>query len=432
MANWPTPLLLVAPGILWLVRRKIPLSLISPVWVFILLLTGVGLVGYEIYGSTSQNIYLVFQIDSHLAGQTVLIIAASTASIACGACVPTLWRSTVEEARPMSLRVNGRRADLTAMVLACVPLLLALLNWDTLYSRSTYLAQAGQAEGSVFGITSMATIAGLIALGYLMRSSRPALRYLIVIVILIEVTILFALGTRLFAMAPVAVTLGAYVKNPDRLGSFYLLGSAMLSVLMLPIPLYLRGLDDHGLAPYLSALSSLPYGWDALYDGIANLVLGFAVTGATAFNANQIDLDKILIQLNPMPGRWTGWYETTRELRFAFIFPYSGIGELWNASIAVALSTFFIIGIVIGYIDRKVRELMLEGRRIVAIVLFGLVFLTATLMPSYNVRNSTRPLWYAMAIILVIKVPVERIPRLESAFRVLRIRTRGSGSDADS
>lgn len=429
LVNWPTPLLLVAPGLLWIVRRKIPPSLVSPVWAFVLLLTAVGLVGYAIYGSTSENMYGVFQIDGHLAKQTVLIIAASTTATACGACVPTLWRETVEEARPTSLRFSGRRADLAAVALACLPLLVALLTWGTLYSRVNYL---GQAEGSLFGLTSMVTVAGLVALGYLLRSSRPALRYLIVIVILLEMTILFALGTRLFAMAPVAVALGAYVNNPDRYAPLYLLGSAVLAVLLLPIPLYLRELDQHGLDPYLSAMSSMPYGWDALHDAIGNLVLGFVVTGATAFNVSQIGLDKILIELSPVPGRFSGWYEITGELRFTDIFPYSGIGELWNSSIAFALLTFFAIGIVIGYIDRKIRELMLEGRRIVAIVLFGLVFLSALLLPSYNVRNSTRPLWYAIAIVLIIQVPIDRIPVLDSANRKLRARLGGSASDTES
>ena len=215
---------------------------------------------------------------------------------------------------------------------------------------------------------------------------------------------LFSMGTRLFALAPVALAFGVYACEPDRFGKSLLAASGAATLLLLPIPLYLRGYEAHGLSNYVPALSSFPYGWTAIREAVGNLVLGFPITGMTALETDKIGLDKIAISLNPLPGRLAGWYEISDQLRFNRNFPYSAIGEVWNVSATLALGLFFWIGVLVGYIDYRVRWLLLRGQTLAALSLCGFVVLFALLMTSYNLRNSTRPLWYAIGLDVVVRI----------------------------
>ncbi len=423
---WPTPALLLAPAVLWLARSRIPFSILSPVWVIIIFLTAVGLVGYGIYGLDSANVDQLFQLDGEVTRDTVLIIAASTLIMTLGALAYSFCRPPLAGSGIAQLEVSNRWARVAAIVIACLPLLVGLLVLDSLYSRTTYLG----AEGSIQGGLGMLTLGGMMALGYLFRISKPGARVAVIAAIAIEFVILFSLGSRQFAMAPTAIAFGAYIGKSDRLGLHILLGSAVVSLLLLPIPLNLRVMPgDHGLGPYLSNLTSIPYGWTSLKDAVGNLTIGFPVTGIAAFESDHIGFDKILISLNPMFGRAAGWYEISDQLRITPIFPFSGIGELWNSGATLAVALLFVLGVVIGHIDYRTRQLMIEGRRIVAVVLFGLAVLFGLLMSSYNLRNSTRPLWYAIGIDLVTRIPIGRVISPGSGTRRLRLKKRSAGGE---
>ena len=350
-----------------------------------------------------------FLLDRRVAAQTALIMAATTIALTCGALFSTILTAPLA-ARTPRLETRGRATLWLLAAVAGLPVALGLLFAGALYSREEYsVATTGSLLGGAFPLL---TVVGLAASGYLIRRGPPPLRFLAIALATVETLMLFSTAGRLFALAPVALALGAYTREPDRFGKSLLAASVAASLLLLPIPLYLRGEETHGLSNYVPALSSLPYGWTALRDAVGNLVLGFGITGITALKADTdgfdeiatIGLDKIAISLNPLPGRLSGWYEISDQLRIGEPFPYSAIGEAWNASIAVALALFFSIGALVGYLDYRVRWLLLRGRTITALSLCGLVVLFALLVTSYNLRSSVRPLWYAIGLDLVVRV----------------------------
>ncbi len=407
--HWPTPILLLGPTILYFSRTRIRPSLISPIWIVVCLVSGIGLLGYAIYGNQpSPDLRLIFVIDHELAGDTAFIFGVSSALMAAGALLSTAYGRSVK--RPnLQMVVTGSTAKIAIFCVAVFPLILGCIAFGYLVSRPLYI---GKADGSLIGAIGTVTLAGLVAAGYLFRSNRGLIRWPIAALILIQFAIVFSLGSRQFALAPVALAFGGFLWKPDAGGRNWLIFAGAVSVLLLPIPLYLRGLPAHGFAEYLPALGSMKYGLIQIKEGLGNLALGFPQTGITAFQSRPIDGSDILVALNPLPGRLAGWYEISSQMRISPVFPYTAIGEAWNVGAGLAMPLFVGIGVVLGYLGRRVNHLAAQGRRIAALSICGLAILSGLYLTSYNLRNATRPLWYAVAIDLATRMPLMQRRRI--------------------
>lgn len=402
IVNWPVPLLAVGPTLLWFGRRMIPPSLVSPVWLITGFLTLTGAAGYAVYGTGPQAAELLFVIDPEVARDTVVLFSASTTLLVCGALLYCSLQPSVGGTARLSAPRVSSRTILTISFVAYLPIVAGLVGVDNLLSRANYIENTNQ--GTFFGALGVVTLIGIVALGFLLRQQRGGYRLIPAAAFALELTILFSLGSRQFALAPLALALGAYLFRPDRTGRNLLILATVVSVLLLPIPLHLRGLSSHGFVNYFPELSSVSYGWSAIRESIGNVTQGFPVTGLTAYRSSEVGLDKVLISINPAPGSIAGWYDINSQLRLGKYFPFSGIGELWSSGAMTASVLFFLAGVAIGHFDRRIRELVIGGRQVAALAIFGMVVLSGILLTQYNLRNATRPLWYAAAIDIATRV----------------------------
>jgi hypothetical protein len=175
--------------------------------------------------------------------------------------------------------------------------------------------------------------------------------------------------------------------------------SALLSAAILPIPLYLRGGETHGLLPYLDALSGFDYSGVDWAVTLNNLLIAFPIAGFTAFGVDAIPLHNLWIGLNPLPGEWVGWYEISDSLNLNRWTPYSMVGELANYGVVPLVVTWFIIGMALAALETRVSKYAEQGYPVFAIVVVGLAALFIIQSLQYTVRSSTRMLVYAFIVV---------------------------------
>src|SRR4029078_8252920 len=129
-----------------------------------------------------------------------------------------------------------------------------------------------------------------------------------------------------------------------------------LGLYLIELPLEFRALTSHGIVPYVNALPGIlssTHPWDATGR---NLLIGYAVIAVTAFQGAALPLGDLLVAVNPLPGRLTGWYEIADLHRLHVFTPMPGLGELGNAGWLVALMGSFLFGAALGVIDLRSKR----------------------------------------------------------------------------
>jgi hypothetical protein len=170
------------------------------------------------------------------------------------------------------------------------------------------------------------------------------------------------------------------------------------------VSLFTRSLSDHGLWPYLQALpdiTSSHLSWSSI---LLNLLVGFGAIGKTAFDMPPIPQGDFLVAINPLPGDLAGWYEIARSHRLNVYAPFAALGELGNSGWPFVVGYCLAIGFVLGYLDRRMRTLLARGQQLYGVALVGIAGLSVVLSTQYNLRSTTRLLYYALVLDLIVRV----------------------------
>jgi hypothetical protein len=292
-----------------------------------------------------------------------------------------------------------------------------------LLSRSSYLiGDAGSAGGAI----SMLGLAGVVGCGLVLGAERGARRLLPAALALGYVLLFFALGSRRLALVPLLLAVGAHVARPSRGTRIGLAAALVASLLLLPIPLFVRGVGAHGLLPYLEALPDIAAQGDLLGGAADNLLISFPLIGATAFQVAPLPLEYFFVQINPLPGSMAGWYDIYQGLRINQFTPFAGAGELGNYGWGVLVGFWFVVGLFLGTVDHRIAVLLETGRRGIALVLTALPLVFTVLIMQYNLRSAVRLLMYTAVVLLAVRAldaaramaarsPVGRLPHPQKA-----------------
>lgn len=161
-----------------------------------------------------------------------------------------------------------------------------------------------------------------------------------------------------------------------------------------------RPLANHGLQPYFSSL------FNNTTDIITNLefniyytfIFGVFVTSKTLVG-NATDLNTIAISLNPLPGKWVGWYEIAPLLRANIYAPYSANGEVFSMGKIFTFIFFTLIGLTFTFMEQKVRQFFKTGSNVFAFIILILCVLFVIYSYEYNLRSTVRYLYYALFVL---------------------------------
>lgn len=409
-----TPLIYVVTLLVMVVsrRRFAPIPL-SPVWIIVLVFAASGILGELLHnqvagaGGASIRIPLSDELSTmtgRLFAVSALVVALAGALAGRGGPAPVAIGDTqFQSVRP------SPKAQRWLRVFAVLPvaLLASSGNLGRLIERAEYLDQTQSSSLASFG--GQLAMAAVAVLGLLLATARPSGRVVAVLLLGVYMTYYFASGSRRMALIPVLVAIGCCSVKMSKRAVAWLAASGVAAFVLMGVPLYLRGLSTHGLVPYLAAMPdylATSTGWATITN---NVLVSFPISGAVAFAQPPIPLHVLGIQLSPLPGGWTDWYDWLPVLRLNFYTPYSAIGELGNYGWVVLVAVMAGVGCIAGYLDRRVRTLMGSGQQLVALALVGLVALFAVFCLQYDLRAAARMLLYAVVLDVATLVVVPRI-----------------------
>ena len=377
-------------------------ALLSPVQI-----VGVGLLTLAVFGRVLYDDVAGAQgggairiyLDEVTAERTQFLILVAAASILLGALLAVLLSGRVGEVGNVGLRAINLQPRSRRLIVAAAPLPLILLVFafgpDRLVRRSLYIeTHVGSSPLSSMGATL--SVAMIVGLGYLWgtRTSR-----LWVALLTLGYTVAFlGLGSRRLALIPILFALGVFAALPNRRSRWLLGGAAILSIYLVGLPLELRSLTEHGIAPYAAALPDIMGSHHPWAATGRNLLIGFALIGQTAFKVTTFPRSDVLVALNPLPGGPAGWYDIANSHRLNAYTPTAGVGELGNAGWEITVFVCLLIGAALAYIDVRSKRLMARDKQLFGLALVLLSALFLLMLSQYNLRSATRMLYYAVAV----------------------------------
>lgn len=387
-------------------RRRLAPFFLSPVVLVaasMLALAVGGAVFYQDVAMAPGGAGIRLVISDQLVRETTQLLLLAVSAFLAGSAAGAVRRNSGPRTRVSFTAVTLPPATLTAVAVACaVPAVYACFvpGLPYLLDRPFYIENAY--GGGVAAIGAQLSVAAVLGCGFLAVAWRGAGRVFVVVLFVVYLCLFFGQATRGMALAPTLFALGAFAAAPGRRTRIGLLVAAVLSVYLLRLPLFLRGQVHHGIIPYAGDLPSYfaaTSGWDVV---ALNVLISFGIIGTTAYVQPHFPLHDLIVSINPLPGGWAGWYQIAAVHRLNVYSPYGAVGELGNVGPVAVIGYFFVLGLLMAFLDRRVRAHLLAGRQAPALVVIGLVGLFCLYNQQYNLRQSTRMVYYAVAVELAV------------------------------
>lgn len=387
--------------LLWLVRHRLQIVPLSPVWLIAIVLAAVGAFGYmlaeDLAGLSGGGMVMYIQPEDLAA--TAYIYASAVAAFALGATITTLLRGRRPRVKLAAIEVSNKTRG-WMLVIAIVPVLMIFAALGSaLIDRDIYLA-GGLGLRELYGLGQQLATATIAIVGYVLVSGTRGQRILSGVLLLVYFAMLFSMGSRRIALLPIVLVLGMLMAKPTRVWLKLAIAGG-LAALLLPVPLFLRGSQTHGLIPYLDAVQAYDIGDVDWLTTLNNVLISFPTTAMTAFHTAPLPIEYLFISLNPLPGGMAGWYEISRSMSLNAWTPYSTLGELWNYGPWVAFAVWAGIGVLATILDGHVQKLWEAGLPFISLAIIGLAAVFALQALQYNVRQSSRMILYALIVSIV-------------------------------
>jgi hypothetical protein len=378
----------------------------------------VGAAGFLYYQSI-QGVATVANVlpdGSRELDAAAIIFAAASLSISAGAIAGAVRRrrssdTAIDRAASTDLRsALARIPTIPVLAAATVPLILIILGTGPaeLVNRANYLDTAGP-EWMVTVSDVLAPL-GVAAAAMVLLGKRTRIGRLVAgILLLAYVAVLLAKDTRLLAVVPMIVLALFIAQRGGNVRRMLppTLAAVACSFVLLQLPLALRAeVPSAGLAPYVSALVQDPglLLGSSVGGTVGNVLYSVPLTGFVATDVPSLPAGALATSLSPLPGGMTAWPALAPLLRVSPYTPFSSLGELALQGALVLVLYFSVV----GYLTTRLQSLgaTLHGFRAIAmqLALGGLIAAFSLSALQYNLRSTTRYVWYALGLYIVLRV----------------------------
>jgi len=378
---------------------RVPPTLVSPVYglVGLYLFTFVG--GF--FGYDPQFSPAWFLSPSKAEINTIVTeILCIISAFVCGALlVIGFSRRRHALARPFN-RMEGLRLSPLQIRIgfwaagACIALTVVGYGPATLWYSEQYLKQEDMLANIVASMLSLASALVLGSTAARGSAGQKRLAFLFEGIILV---LMAAISTRRLALLPVLFCVGGLVAQPaSRRWRAGLLAALILTPFVMMIPLAMREMDAIGIATLArvpALVGQLDVRWQ-LQTSANNLFMSLPITIESAKKSAVDPMAYVLTGINPLPGRWTDWYQN--QIRINIYMPFNAVGDLLRAGVWVALLYYAVIGGCFARIELRLRA---EGRLgPVLLMLLGLCFAFIVFSLQYPLRSASRMIYYMFAL----------------------------------
>jgi len=378
---------------------RVPPTLVSPIYGFVglYLFTFVG--GFFGYDPQFSPAWFLSPSQAEIDSIVTEILCIISAFL-CGALlVIGCSRHRHALGRPLK-KMEGLRLSPSQMRIgfwaagACIALTLVGYGPATLWYSEQYLKQEDMLANIVASMLSLASALVLGSIAARGSAGQKRLAFLLEGIILL---LMAAISTRRLALLPVLFCVGGLVAQPaSRRWRAALLVVLILTPFVMMIPLAMREMGAIGIAT-LARVPELIAGLDVrwqLQTSANNVFMSLPITIESAKKSGVDPMAYVLTGINPLPGRWTDWYQN--QIRINLYMPFNAVGDLLRAGMWVALLYYAVIGGCFARIELRLRA---EGRLgPVLLMLLGLCFAFIVFSLQYPLRSATRMIYYMFAL----------------------------------
>ena len=148
-----------------------------------------------------------------------------------------------------------------------------------------------------------------------------------------------------------------------------------------------------------------------------NVLYSVPLTGYIATDVGGEPNGALAISLTPLPGDVAGWTNLAPVLRVSIYTPFNTLGELALQGMFVLIAFFVVVGYLTTRMQAFAKRLHALRSAAMQLALGGLIAAFSVSALQYNLRSTTRYVWYALGLYLVLQlVPVLKKP-LQSVSR---------------
>jgi hypothetical protein len=274
-----------------------------------------------------------------------------------------------------------------------------LYGVSNLIFRSEYIPiQSNIVNNFLLSLVNIVNLIGFFALGWVSTELYGFQKLTAWSAFTFSLLVYFGDGSRTLGLGVLLFFAGRIIDKRNVLRIMLFICSVPISVLLSNLVVFFRSGSKHGLVGHISQLNQFDFSNIASFFQTNIAASSFAITGFSGVVANKIPFNYFFIEINPLPGGLTGWYEIANTLRFNYYTPYTSIGALYNYSPLLLLLFFALLGVF-------TRNLVLFQSSDVYLVNnlryqinVGSVLLFSLLSTQYNLRSSLRILYLAFIL----------------------------------
>ena len=384
--------------------RRVPLGTIV-----IVCLNAVGVMGYVLYDDIADRADVSTVLHPGASAYRSALLIFMLASLAFWAGILAARKAPKQSSHHGEARIVYRFPYGVVWIAGVAPLFLGIIGLSVpgIMTRPHYLDSYGplaftKAASVLLPVGLGAT--ALLLFGPQLRSRWPA-----VALLGFYTLFLFAKGSRAIALVPlityVVYLLVREIRPRTRRREVALAGASILfSLLCLNVVLGVRQ-GPAGLIPFGSRLVADPEVLlpDQPLAAVGNILFSVPLTGEIADNAAVVPRSYFATAVSPLPGSLTDWTVIQPQLSLNPVTPFNTLGELALYGWPFLIVYFLIAGFVFTRLEITARQATAWHTEVTSVVLAGLIALFAVSILQYNLRSTTRVLWYAAAVVFLLR-----------------------------
>jgi hypothetical protein len=331
-----------------------------------------------------ENLYIIQDMTRVLSTLAVLFLGLLIGEWAASLLIRTYPRSKSE-----TFQLPSDGSMVIAMIFASLLLILEIVRVGpiALFDREEYIQNHLETNslGAIGWFTLAApAICGIHAAKHVGFPSRLIQWFLLALFCFLQ----FGNASKKLSVGLALYFLSFYLLSGRRLRWFHLALIGTLLVGTYNFVLSARGLPQHGVLNYVREYRET---LAAIFD--MEPLLKTLGDSLTVFDETLVVYDfaswsQLWMNLNPLPGKLTGWYETFPLLRLNSSSPFCAVGELGSFGLLTTFLFYLNLGGIASLIDRFMQR---HGTSMTVIWGVRLVFLCFALFSmQYNLRAAFR------------------------------------------
>lgn len=288
-----------------------------------------------------------------------------------------------------------------------------LYGVSDLILRSEYIPiQSNVVNNFLLSLVNVINLIGFFALGWVSTKLYGFRKLTAWSAFIFSLLVYFGDGSRTLGLGVLLFFAGRIFDKRNVSTIILFVFSFPISVLLSNLVIFFRSGSKHGLIGHISQLNQFDFFNIANFFQSNIAASSFAITGFSGVIANKIPFNYFFIEINPLPGGLTGWYEIAHTMRFNYYTPYTSIGELYNYSPLLLFLFFALLGFFTSNLVLFQSSDVYLSKNLRYQVNVGSMLLFSLLSTQYNLRSSLRILYLAIILNIFFMFREKRLAKM--------------------